>query len=769
MIMNKFKYIALLLLSLSLGKITYAQENAVEIAKVALEDKSYKKALKNAMDATEHPETSRTPEPFYLVAATLLALSDDPFYVEKHPETIDEAMKYASKGMSKDKGMKSYPDYEAYLFQLVKKNNIEADGFYKINKISKAFKAYEESFKLIGDTSALLWMGKLQLVSGDTALAESNYLMVMNWYYESFMANKNNTGFDQLPYVYFADKYWNKGKYDSANYYIELGRTIFGATNQLDFYQQKIAWEQINNMPPSSMMLEVIQKALKYFPTDTSFIKKENALFIYLIRNSIASKDSLNTEKLLLNFANTKIQRNNDKQKSTFEKIDEFVEEKVENVYWLLSNYYFKYAHNDAAGYIAKKYISITANSNKQIDLENRWVVILDHANKTKSLAYTQLLIETALNDFPNSKGIKDIRRTITIANLNKELSLQDKGALRKLIASQADLKTNAEVQKVNKTLVTSYVDDLIKDKQYKIAKDVIKIEQAKDTANPIWNRQLIYLAKEDFYYNYYETRTRPDTVAGMITNDFKWNGNTARCNEGTVDNAIQLKVQNRINYFRRNAGVPDIYLDPQYNEWCQKAAFMMEVNRKLDHDPKRNWMCYSIDGATAARYSLLIQNSNTTYAVTSFVADNNNVSLGNRRWMLYQNGKVFGHGSTDNYCSIWALDDSGSIDTSMYKNQFVAWPPEGYSPKIVVFKNWSFSIYRDLKGATVSMTEKGKPVALKQHPLVEGYGMPSLVWTPEITLDKNEDREFEVTIKLLDGRMYKYKVVAMDFDPVGY
>jgi hypothetical protein len=767
--MNKMRYIVLLLMVFICGKFSFAQERAVEIAKVALEDKSFKKALKNALDATEDPETSRTAEPYYLVAAAYLELSNDNYYAEKNTETIKDAMKYASKGMSKDKGMKDFGAYQDYLVQLVKKNNGEADAYYRINKISKSIKAYQESFELVGDTNALFWMGKLQLVSEDTTSGESNYLIVMNWYYESYMVNKNNDGFNQEPYVYFADKYWNKGKYDSANYFIDKGRTIFGATNKLDFYQQKIAWEQIDNMPPSSMMLEVIQKTMKYFPTDTSFIKKENALYIYLIRNSIANKDSLNTEKLLMSFANSKVQRNSSKQKAEFQKFDEFVEEKIENVYWLLSNYYFNFGHKEAAAQIAKKYISVTSNSKYSADLENRWVVILDHTNKTKSLAYTQLLIETAVSSYPESKGIQDIRRTITIANLNKELSLEDKGALRTLINNQPDLKTNAEVEKVNKNLASTYIDELIRDKQYKLAKQTINAEQTKDSANPIWNRKYIYLAKEDFFYNYYETRTRPDTFAGTITNGYNWNGNTARCNPGDVDNNVQIKVQNRINYFRRNAGVPDIYLDAQYNEWCQKAAFMMETNRKLDHEPKRNWMCYSEEGATAARYSLLIQNANTTYAVTSFVADNNNVSLGNRRWMLFQNGKVFGHGSTDNYCSIWALDDSGSTDTSMYKNQFVAWPPEGYTPKIVVFKNWSFSIYRDLKGATVTMTEKGKPVALKQHPLVEGYGMPSLVWTPEISLDKNEDREFEVSIKLKDGRLYKYKVTAMEFDPIGY
>ena len=66
-------------------------------------------------------------------------------------------------------------------------------------------------------------------------------------------------------------------------------------------------------------------------------------------------------------------------------------------------------------------------------------------------------------------------------------------------------------------------------------------------------------------------------------------------------------------------------------------------------------------------------------------------------------------------------------------------------------------------------MIENGKPVALKQHPVMEGYGMPTLAWTPEIDNKKAEDRTFEVSVKLADGRLYKYNVHVIAFDPVGY
>jgi hypothetical protein len=764
-----FKYLPAFCLFLMMNNWSFAQQDAIETAKVALSDKAYKKALKNAMDATEHPETTKNPEAYYLVAISSHELSKDKFYVEKNPEVLKEAMKYALKGLEKDKGSKAYDTYEPQLRLLAKRNNQEADDNYKINKTARAISLYDQSFKLVGDTSAFYWLGKLSMFSGDTTLGQENYVMLISWYYESFMKNKDNAGFEEEPFVYFADYYWNKGKYDSANYYLDLGRTIFGATKKLDYYQSKIAWEQIDNMPPSAMMMEVIQKTQKYFPTDTALLKKENALFLYLIRNAISSNDSNNADRWISEFTKIKNERALSKDKPKYEKYDDFVEEKPENVLWLLSNYYFNNQHYQASSNLAWRYIKSTANSPKPADLESRWVVIMDHASKTKSLEYTALIINAAMAQFPKSKPIFDMRKTITMNNLTKELSLKDQGAFRDLVNAQPEIQNLPEVQKAHKTNVDVYVEGLIRDKQYGLAKQVIKAELVKTPQNPEWNRKLLYLAKEDFYYNFYETRTRPDTVAGMITNNFTWKGDVSRCDEGKIDLEIHKKVENRINYFRRNAGVPEIYLDPQYNEWCQKAAFMMEVNNKLDHDPKKNWACYSIEGATAAKYSLLIKDAHTSYAVTSFVADNNNVSLGNRRWMLYHNGKIFGHGSTEKYSSIWALDDSGTTDTAMFANQFVSWPPEGFTPQVVVFKNWSFSIYRDLKGAQVSMMENGKPVALKQHPVIEGYGMPTLAWTPEIDNKKAEDRTFEVSVKLADGRLYKYNVQVIAFDPVGY
>ena len=66
-------------------------------------------------------------------------------------------------------------------------------------------------------------------------------------------------------------------------------------------------------------------------------------------------------------------------------------------------------------------------------------------------------------------------------------------------------------------------------------------------------------------------SRTKGTDINGKEIQPFTWNGDKATCNPGTIDLEIQEKVANRINYFRRNAGVPEVLFDENTNEYCQK------------------------------------------------------------------------------------------------------------------------------------------------------------------------------------------------------
>ena len=296
-------------------------------------------------------------------------------------------------------------------------------------------------------------------------------------------------------------------------------------------------------------------------------------------------------------------------------------------------------------------------------------------------------------------------------------------------------------------------------------ASQILKEEKIKDFADLKLDQIELVLAKENFRVNYYNTRIQSRKEGTKVISDFVWNGSTKPCQRGTIEDSIHQKVEDRINYFRVSAGVPPIYLDSQLNDWCQRAALVMETTNRLNHELPKSWACYSPEAAEAAKFSLLTQNATTTLAVTSFVADQTHPTLGNRRWMLYPFSMIWGHGSTKTKCVIWALDDSRKRDTLYYAANFVAWPYNGYVSKMFLFKKWSFSLFADMTDAKVTMVMNKKPVNLTLENLVEGYGLPTLVWTPQLDLTQlKEGDKIDVTIKLKGNKTYYYSVKVFDY-----
>ncbi len=295
-------------------------------------------------------------------------------------------------------------------------------------------------------------------------------------------------------------------------------------------------------------------------------------------------------------------------------------------------------------------------------------------------------------------------------------------------------------------------------------ASQILKVEKLKDPSDVKLDQLELAIGKENFKLNYYNTRINSSSTAPK---DYEWDGNSKLCMQGLVPNTVQQKVENRINYFRVNAGVPPIYLDSQLNDWCQRAALSMESNNKLSHEMPKIWTCYSAEAAEAAKYSLLTQNATTTLAITSFLADQTHPTLGNRRWMLYPFSMIWGHGSTKSKCVLWALDNSRPRDTLYWSANFIAWPYAGYVHKMFLFKKWSFSLYADLNEATVSMTLNKVPIKLKLENAVQGYGLPTLVWTPDFNATAlKEGDKIDVTVKLKGNKTYYYTVKIFDYQP---
>ena len=260
---------------------------------------------------------------------------------------------------------------------------------------------------------------------------------------------------------------------------------------------------------------------------------------------------------------------------------------------------------------------------------------------------------------------------------------------------------------------------------------------------------------------------------------EIEWTGDHKTCNAGTTSDEFKYAVKLRINYFRAMAGVPsDINFREDYNQKAQEAALMMSVNDKLDHDPDPSWTCYTEDGDIAAQRSNLSYGVNGWDSIDEYMKEpgSGNYAVGHRRWVLFPNTEFFGTGDIPAASghkaanALWVFDDNLWLECPETRDGFVAWPPPGYVPYQIVYPRWSFSYDgADFSTATVSMTSEGIPIVINQQPVVDGYGLNTIVWEPKVTFSRPPAHDWLHTITIsnviIDGvpQEFLYQVIVID------
>lgn len=263
---------------------------------------------------------------------------------------------------------------------------------------------------------------------------------------------------------------------------------------------------------------------------------------------------------------------------------------------------------------------------------------------------------------------------------------------------------------------------------------------------------------------------------AGVVIN---WTGNHSTCNAGTTSQAFRDAVLLRINYFRAMAGVSsDVLLSAGYNDKAQQAALMMSANGQLNHYPPSSWVCYSADGDDAAGHSNLCLGCYGPGAIDAYMHDNGagNYFAGHRRWILYPPMIQMGTGDIPpgaGYSSanaLWVIGGFGPRPVT--REPYVAWPPPGYVPYMLVYPRWSFSVPgADFASATVSMSSGGESIPVALNKLANGYGDNALVWEPAESFGSAPpaDKSYSVSVSnvLIEGMPtdFSYDVIAFDPD----
>lgn len=220
--------------------------------------------------------------------------------------------------------------------------------------------------------------------------------------------------------------------------------------------------------------------------------------------------------------------------------------------------------------------------------------------------------------------------------------------------------------------------------------------------------------------------------------------GNVDGCVAGTTSQSYRDSVFQRVNWYRRMAGLDTVAENAAYSAANQQAALMMAGQGSLSHSPGTGWACYSADGAAAAGKSNLALGIAGLDAIDAYMQDYgaSNTKVGHRRTILYPQVQEMGTGDVPFGASNWASNTLHVFDNNLWNQRpdvredrdFVAWPPSGYVPAETVWGRWSFSLARaDFSAASVTVSNSSGPVQVEILERIQSNGLiapeASIVW----------------------------------------
>ena len=259
-------------------------------------------------------------------------------------------------------------------------------------------------------------------------------------------------------------------------------------------------------------------------------------------------------------------------------------------------------------------------------------------------------------------------------------------------------------------------------------------------------------------------------TASNTIIAETGWKGLSKRCDYGEMPDSTLNKLENRINYFRQNAGVRDILaIDKERSAKCQEASVMFAPIGIFSREPgPETHTCYTKDAGQAAMFGQMVKDPNPAIALTVLMSDEKSEELYNRQFVLAPNSRKLGIGASENNTVAWVTTPTDKlIDTAYYNTHFIAWPP-AYCPKMFLFDKWSFSMYGDFGKAKVSIElvsnkTKASKVIANTTKVEKAPMMPfsTLVISPAISekeLNEIADGDFfRISIELNPKKKYVY------------
>jgi hypothetical protein len=341
---------------------------------------------------------------------------------------------------------------------------------------------------------------------------------------------------------------------------------------------------------------------------------------------------------------------------------------------------------------------------------------------------------------------------------------------------------TGYNIDGAGKGVFTSHLDSLLPNTEYFVRAYAINSEGAAygeavmfKTKDTIPSQLMRDQALQD--YN--------DNFLGSLVSDLQWTGSSMTCVHGTISEDAKQKTLQRLNYFRRLAGLSDnVVEDKSLHEGCQRAALIFRAENNLSQNPPQHWACWTLAGYNAAMGSNIAWGTSTsgnycvhtTYGITGFIRDDgvNNKVIRERSAFLMPGLTKIGIGSTSTTsCMQWDANCAATGNSPEY----IAYPAPGYIPNHLTFARWSFTLpgYADFSNATVTMTDStgaSVPLTVVNKPINQTGARPlnHLVWEPDINpAGFTSDVKYTVTISGVAGApksTYIYGVMVFPVTP---
>lgn len=763
------KYFFTILLSIFAFSVS-AQNKYYQKALLAYESGKFETANKQIDKCLEVEKDN--PVVLLLKSKIMLSIFKDKSISFEYPSAMKDALKYAEKSIEATKGELSKETFKQnnldFFKELVNLNNKEALESYNLNRFSKALPLFKKSMFFELDTQSIVCAADCywQMGQKDESLplfkkaAELIYTAVLD-------SNSKIYGYHKEPFRKLCEYYVGIEEYDSAYLFVKNGREILPNDPKLGEYTYYLMRYQLDRIPPSFDYLNAVKSGLKDFPFDSFLNHRENSIYIYLLNGMADANEQNGFDSLLKIYASTKAEKSKLKQIETVKKFDIFAGMEQMEFIGKLKHYFVLIGLKNAAYATWRSEYNFSAASKTPEMMQKE---LLASISKEENINLSEIVFKRHLDLYPKqtdfTKGLPIYTSSknnsgISYNHLQSLISLNDMSA--QLNPKMPDFKLKAKTHRIRLISESADSGDFRLSRMVWNEAKKLYPDQSK-TLDEYW----IKIVKNDFVRNYYGSRINPKGKNEKNVPEYAWNGFADSCKWGSISDDIVLRVEQRINYFRRMSGLTEmISLTRQDNEYAMMAALMCEANKSMSHDPNDGWRCFIPAGADALKNAILSKDANPAIAVTAAMGQNH-PTAGNRRWLLYPNAMYMGIGTSKTYTAIKAIDNSQNIDTNKYKNQYVCWPPANACPKMLVFKKWSFSLDTDLNGAVVSMKDgSGNDIELKQDAYAPGYGLNTIVWEPLLNPSAIEDGTiYHINIKLKNGKNYSYsfKVINVEF-----